>query len=120
MLFFLDNWQSVDPDAFQRHQEEIAMRRARAFPRLDSEVTSRFATICQAARGAQRKNQERGLNENYGREVMELHTVGVDAGYTQQDVIEMAAASPAGPFASPAAILNSFSSPNFTPTAKKS
>ena len=34
--------------------------------------------------------QERGLNENYGREVMELHTVGVDAGYTQQDVIEMA------------------------------
>jgi uncharacterized protein (DUF1800 family) len=31
-----------------------------------------------------------GLNENYGREVMELHTVGVDAGYTQQDVIEMA------------------------------
>jgi uncharacterized protein (DUF1800 family) len=35
------------------------------------------------------KKQERGLNENYGREVMELHTVGVDAGYTQQDVIEM-------------------------------
>ena len=36
------------------------------------------------------QQQERGLNENYGREVMELHTVGVDAGYTQQDVIEMA------------------------------
>ena len=36
------------------------------------------------------QNQERGLNENYGREVMELHTVGVDAGYTQQDVIQMA------------------------------
>src|SRR6202046_3735610 len=36
------------------------------------------------------KKQERGLNENYGREVMELHTVGVDAGYTQQDVIQMA------------------------------
>ena len=38
----------------------------------------------------QAKKQERGLNENYGREVMELHTIGVDAGYTQQDVIEMA------------------------------
>ena len=38
----------------------------------------------------QQKQQERGLNENYGREVMELHTVGVDAGYTQQDVVEMA------------------------------
>jgi uncharacterized protein (DUF1800 family) len=37
-----------------------------------------------------RQKQERGLNENYGREVMELHTVGVDAGFTQQDVIGMA------------------------------
>jgi uncharacterized protein (DUF1800 family) len=31
-----------------------------------------------------------GLNENYGRELMELHTIGVDAGYTQQDVTEVA------------------------------
>ena len=29
----------------------------------------------------------RGLNENYGRELLELHTLGVDGGYTQQDVI---------------------------------
>ena len=34
----------------------------------------------------------RGLNENYGRELLELHTLGVDAGYTQQDVIEVARA----------------------------
>ena len=34
--------------------------------------------------------QKRGLNENYGRELMELHTLGVDGGYTQQDVIEVA------------------------------
>ena len=34
----------------------------------------------------------RGLNENYGRELLELHTMGVDAGYTQQDVIEVARA----------------------------
>ena len=33
---------------------------------------------------------KRGLNENYGRELMELHTLGVDGGYTQQDVIEVA------------------------------
>lgn len=32
----------------------------------------------------------RGLNENYAREVMELHTLGVDGGYTQQDVTEAA------------------------------
>src|SRR5262245_22526282 len=33
-----------------------------------------------------------GLNENYGRELLELHTVGVDAGYTQNDVIDAARA----------------------------
>jgi uncharacterized protein (DUF1800 family) len=32
----------------------------------------------------------RGLNENYGRELLELHTVGVDGGYTQRDVVEVA------------------------------
>lgn len=37
---------------------------------------------------ARRKNQ--GLNENYARELMELHTLGVDGGYTQQDVITLA------------------------------
>jgi uncharacterized protein (DUF1800 family) len=34
--------------------------------------------------------KRRGLNENYGRELMELHTLGVDGGYTQKDVIEVA------------------------------
>jgi hypothetical protein len=34
--------------------------------------------------------REGGLNENYGRELLELHTLGVDGGYTQQDVIELA------------------------------
>ncbi len=32
----------------------------------------------------------RGLNENYGRELLELHTLGVDGGYTQKDVTEVA------------------------------
>ncbi len=34
--------------------------------------------------------RKRGLNENYGRELLELHTLGVDGGYTQKDVIEVA------------------------------
>jgi uncharacterized protein (DUF1800 family) len=38
------------------------------------------------------KGQKRGLNENYAREIMELHTLGVDGGYTQEDVIEVARA----------------------------
>lgn len=37
-----------------------------------------------------KKRSKRGLNENYGRELLELHTLGVDGGYTQQDVIEVA------------------------------
>jgi uncharacterized protein (DUF1800 family) len=42
------------------------------------------------ARFAAANNRRRGLNENYARELMELHTVGVDGGYTQKDVIEVA------------------------------
>jgi uncharacterized protein (DUF1800 family) len=38
------------------------------------------------------ENKKNGPNENYGREVMELHTIGVDGGYTQQDVQEVAKA----------------------------
>src|SRR5918996_5062874 len=36
--------------------------------------------------------RRRGINENYAREIMELHTLGVDGGYTQQDVVEVARA----------------------------
>src|SRR5262249_26992701 len=44
--------------------------------------------------GSQQQQQaakrKAGLNENYGRELMELHTLGVDGGYTQRDVTEVA------------------------------
>ena len=40
--------------------------------------------------GRGRGQQQRGLNENYARELLELHTLGVDGGYTQQDVQELA------------------------------
>lgn len=36
--------------------------------------------------------RKKGLNENYARELMELHTLGVDGGYTQEDVVEVARA----------------------------
>jgi uncharacterized protein (DUF1800 family) len=42
------------------------------------------------ARFGGQNNRRRGLNENYARELMELHTVGVDGGYTQKDVVEVA------------------------------
>ena len=43
-----------------------------------------------ASRIASRNGNTRGLNENYARELLELHTLGVDGGYTQQDVRELA------------------------------
>ena len=104
MLFYLDNWLSVDPSAFKERQQELAELRARyqtffggGFRPLGAQEGEGAAGAAGAAgaegtQGQQKRlqQQDRGLNENYGREVMELHTVGVDAGYTQQDVIEMA------------------------------
>jgi uncharacterized protein (DUF1800 family) len=65
MLFYLDNWMSADPNA------------VRPGPRGALPAGSR---------------QKQGLNENYGRELMELHTLGVDGGYSQKDVTEVARA----------------------------
>jgi uncharacterized protein (DUF1800 family) len=96
MLFYLDNWQSVDPTAFQQHQQQMARRRGGFQGGFGGGSTPQPGTFPSPS-GAPQQNgaaaqqkQERGLNENYGREVMELHTLGVDAGYTQQDVIAMA------------------------------
>ncbi|MGB6483744.1 MAG: DUF1800 domain-containing protein [Candidatus Acidiferrales bacterium] len=90
MLFYLDNWLSDDPVASQQMQAELAQRRQR-FEGLFAGVTPPQPG---EAPGRQvqmpPKKQERGLNENYGREVMELHTLGVNGGYTQADVIQMA------------------------------
>src|SRR3989338_4268584 len=44
----------------------------------------------QPRRPAPAQPPRRGLNENYARALLELHTLGVDAGYTQQDIIEVA------------------------------
>ena len=85
MLFYLDNWQSVDPDAADRLQQQRAQRQNRGpFGR------PRFPLPPPAQAGGQAQRPRRGLNENYGRELMELHTLGVDGGYTQQDVINVA------------------------------
>ena len=83
MLFYLDNFLSADPRAQQRIAAERAARQWRrgGFGRP---VPPRTPQPQQA------KKNVRGLNENYGRELMELHTLGVDGGYTQKDVTEVA------------------------------
>jgi uncharacterized protein (DUF1800 family) len=65
MLWYLDNWQSVGPNS-------VAAARV------------------QAGMGLNPPKALQGLNENYAREVMELHTLGVNGGYTQKDVTELA------------------------------
>ena len=52
-----------------------------------------FQSIGPGSRGAavaSRGRGQRGLNENYARELLELHTLGVDGGYSQKDVQELA------------------------------
>ena len=80
MLFYLDNFLSADPKA----QERIAAQRALRQMRYGRPWPPRNPPA-----QPQKKNK-RGLNENYGRELMELHTLGVDGGYTQKDVTEVA------------------------------
>jgi len=84
MLFYLDNFLSADPRAAQRQAMERAMRQQARYGRFGRPWPPRPPVNPQA------KKNERGLNENYGRELMELHTLGVDGGYTQKDVTEVA------------------------------
>jgi uncharacterized protein (DUF1800 family) len=100
MLFFLDNWLSADPVAWQKLQQEQQERRQmRGGPFGGPFGRPRFPQGGPAPNGnpndpnaTAKQKQERGLNENYGRELMELHTLGVDGGYTQNDVINVAKA----------------------------
>lgn len=57
---------------------------------LDNAQNSKPDFTPAGGRAGKNKNRKKGLNENYARELMELHTVGVDGGYTQNDVIALA------------------------------
>ncbi|MFI5059492.1 MAG: DUF1800 domain-containing protein [Candidatus Acidiferrales bacterium] len=84
MLFYLDNFLSADPRAADRQAAERAMRQQMRRGGFGRPWPPRPQPQGQAKRNV------RGLNENYGRELMELHTLGVDGGYTQKDVTEVA------------------------------
>ena len=68
MLIYLDNSESIGPKSIAAERAEIAAAR----------------------RPGNQKKKPEGLNENYARELMELHTVGVNGGYTQADVTQVA------------------------------
>jgi uncharacterized protein (DUF1800 family) len=96
MLFYLDNWQSSAPEGAQtsasndRRNQRVNPRRPLGRPGQLG-MPPRNRTIADLPQGAQNR-RPRGLNENYARELMELHTLGVDGGYTQKDVQEVARA----------------------------
>ncbi len=78
MLFYLDNWLSVGPDS------EVALGIAPQRPRRRGYGPGPQNRLRGKGRPAS------GLNENYGRELMELHTLSVNGGYSQKDVTEVA------------------------------
>jgi uncharacterized protein (DUF1800 family) len=88
MLFYLDNFQSATPNQSAMVAMTPDLQRRLQNPRLTPAERQQMLQRMQQA-----NNQgPRGLNENYARELMELHTLGVDGGYTQQDVQQVARA----------------------------
>lgn len=106
MLFFLDNFQSVSPNAQGNNKGngklQQQLRNGNLPPRVRERLKERQGLtdaqidqrIKRAQANAQPNNQQmkRGINENYARELMELHTLGVDSGYSQKDIVEVARA----------------------------
>ena len=77
MLFYLDNWLSSVSNA-ERAPRGLGAPRAPGAPGAPRAQTS--------------NRRSSGINENYARELLELHTLGVDGGYTQQDIVNIAKA----------------------------
>ena len=109
MLFYLDNFQSVSPNGaaqgYRSGQRPLRMRNMALEQLLRGRGMDRRAANPGLGRMPQQgtgemhrqrrppeqvKRPKRGINENYARELMELHTLGVDGGYTQKDVPEVA------------------------------
>lgn len=101
MLFYLDNFQSVSPNANAGPNGNGRRQQLGRDPLRDlmrgRGINNRANGAGQQQPGQNRTNTQRpqppprrGINENYARELMELHTLGVDGGYTQKDVQEVA------------------------------
>jgi len=99
MLFYLDNWQSTAPEGADTSADPSAdssmdaQRRRRG--QLQRPGQPQRPGQLQRPGQPQRpalKTRRRGINENYARELMELHTLGVGGGYSQKDVQEIARA----------------------------
>ncbi len=101
MLFYLDNFQSVSPDAPNNRGQQRRMNQMNRGGMMNDGMRAERRARRQQAQGemnnqdampqqANNKRPKRGINENYARELMELHTLGVEGGYTQKDIVEVA------------------------------
>ena len=129
MLFYLDNFQSVSPHAQmggQNRRRELLDPFGRMPGRINNNPFRRNgANLLAINRELLRAQQQgtrimregpqtmpqpqrprRGINENYARELMELHTLGVDGGYTQKDVQEVARCFTGWTIRNPRGLLN--------------
>ena len=84
MLYYLDNAQSTAPVTPRRRKVPQLARGTETGTEMKAEMGMEMT--------APPKRSKRGINENYARELLELHTLGVDGGYTQKDVVEVARA----------------------------
>ena len=94
MLFYLDNWESVAPGSTPPQAMRLRARplfvRALQFGRPPLFDPGRDPMRADSQRQRALERMPKGINENYARELLELHTLGVEGGYTQQDVIDVA------------------------------
>lgn len=89
MLVYLDNGQSTVNEAnMVESQRKFAKLRDAVVENMMENVSD--STVRRNLQGKIKKPRNSGLNENYAREIMELHTLGVDGGYTQSDVTQAA------------------------------
>jgi uncharacterized protein (DUF1800 family) len=86
MLFYLDNWMSVGPNSLV--SSGVPSRPMRPYGPYRRRYPGRFPPPGRNSNARGKRNS--GLNENYGRELMELHTLSVNGGYSQRDVTEVA------------------------------
>jgi uncharacterized protein (DUF1800 family) len=89
MLFFLDNFSSsgTSESTLMPVNDRV---RSQIVNKVRIQMANTDSARVQALKKVQQNRKNQGLNENYARELMELHTMGVDGGYTQSDVTQAA------------------------------
>lgn len=87
MLMYLDNFSSAGANSNADANGKVSQKK---MDQMQQQMTDSTSAKAKLLNKLKQGKKAQGLNENYAREVMELHTLGVDGGYTQQDVTQAA------------------------------